>query len=280
MDLVGQTLDIYRICEPLGSGMTATVYRAVIEGTLRDVAVKVLQREVREDETFLKRFYREGMICAQINHPNLLRVYQVSDQNAEIQYIVTDLIVGVNLSQFLTGNPMTCPELAVLLTLPVLKGLFALHERGVVHRDIKPDNIMVDWSKKRVVITDLGLAQPLDGSRLSVVGQIVGSIAFMAPERMRDAPFDHRVDIWSVGTILYYLATGAFPFDAESQDEFVRRVLKAQVKPPSEVNPAVAPELERVILGCLAGDPNARYDSAQKIRDDLERHLRELEIGE
>ncbi|MCA9519757.1 MAG: protein kinase, partial [Myxococcales bacterium] len=223
---------------------------------------------------FLKRFHREGAITSSLNHPNILRVYEVSDPHDSLHYLVTDLVVGINLDQFLQVNRLHCPELALILMLPVLKGLQALHEKDVVHRDIKPENIMVDWVRKRLTITDLGIAQPLDASRLSSFGTLVGSVAFMAPERLKKKKWDHRVDIWAFGTILYWMCTYRFPFDARSEEEMIRQIVSGSLPAPSEVNPMISPHLERVILRCLERDVQKRYPDAREIRRELEVELR------
>ena len=274
VDLTGKQVGNYQVQERLGKGATATVYRAVQTGTRKEVALKVLHDDLKSDGTFLKRFHREGRISAQLNHPTILRVHDISDPDAALQYIVTDLIVGINFEQYLATNPIPCPEVAIVLLLPVLKGLGALHANGIVHRDIKPENLMVDWIRKTVMITDLGIAQPLDASRLSIMGTLVGSLAYMAPERLRDVSWDHRVDIWAFGTMLYQAACRQFPFAAQTRNEMVRVILGAKCTPPASVNAMISPQLDAIIRRCLEPKPEKRYADVAEIRRDLEAELR------
>lgn len=279
VDFIGKELDQFVIQQELGAGATATVYRAFIKGTRKEVAVKVLHDDVMKNPTFLKRFHREARLCMAIDHPNVLKVHSVADATAPVQYIVTDLIVGINLGQFLTANEILCPELAVLLILPVLKGLSALHDKGIVHRDIKPANIMVDWVRKRLTITDLGIAQPMDASRLTSIGMLIGSLAFMAPERLKDDKWDHTVDIWAAGTILYWMITKRLPFDANSRKGLIKSIISGRFNGARSLNPMVANELNDVLSLCLRPDPKARYQWATKVRRDLEKFLREQGIS-
>jgi eukaryotic-like serine/threonine-protein kinase len=270
--VVGQTLGHYRIVEKIGAGGMGEVYRARDEHLARDVALKVLPEGAFADELARKRFRKEALALSRLNHPNIETVYDFSTQDG-IDFLVMEYVSGLTLQHQLSLSVL--PEKEVLrLGAQVARALEEAHEHGVIHRDLKPGNILVT-PKGQVKVLDFGLAElmeptdePLE-TAASTKSSIVtgGTLRYMAPEILRGQAADARSDIWSMGVVLYEMATGSPPFEATTNVELISAILRDDAEPlPAHISPVV----RTVICKCLAKEPSQRYQHAGEIRASLE----------
>ena len=267
----------YRLDEQVGQGGMAVVWRGFDTQLRRIVAVKVSHPHLHAREDIRRRFDREAQAVARLHHPHILDVYDFSGLSAEPSYLVTEFIRGRTLREFAEGTVFDPPELAAACLLPIAEALEHAHAAGVVHRDLKPENVMVREDGV-VKLTDFGIAALLDpGEKFTMTGSILGSPAHLAPETIEGKPADPRSDLFSFGTILYWLSCGELPFQAPSPAALLRAILDGKLKDPRAVRPAVSDAQAKVILRCLERDPSRRYQSAAEVRGELEVLL--LEAG-
>ena len=273
--LVGQTLGHYRILEQIGAGGMGVVYRAHDEQLDRDVAIKVLPSGLLADDGVRKRFRKEALSLAKLNHPNIATVFEFGSQDG-IDFLVTEYIPGVTLDAKLAAGTLTEQEVARLGT-QLAEGLEAAHQQGVVHRDLKPGNVRLT-PDGRLKILDFGLARLMpDASEigltvtLSQSQEVTGTLPYMAPEQLRGEPLDFRSDIYSSGAVLYEMATGRRPFEDELSALLTDNILHKPPPPPGQFNPALSPRLEGIVLKCLEKELENRYQSAKELGDDLRR---------
>jgi Tol biopolymer transport system component len=273
--MVGRTLGHYRIVERVGVGGMGEVYRAHDEHLIRDVAIKVISPGSIGDQAARKRFRLEAFALSKLNHPNIGTVFDFNTQEG-VDFLVMEYIPGVTLKDRIAGGPLPEKEIAHL-GLQLAEGLAAAHLRGVVHRDLKPGNIMIT-PDSRVKILDFGLAKladPLgrtdrkDHSTTSQPG--AGTLAYMAPEQLCGKAIDHRADIYSAGTVLFEMATGRHPFQNPVVGSLVEDVLHRLPVPPSQLRSGISSRLEEIILKCLEKDPEDRYQSSRDLLIDLRR---------
>lgn len=304
MSLMDHTqLGPYLVLAPLGAGGMGEVYRALDTRLDREVAIKVLPAEVADQPDRVQRFEREARAVGSLNHPNVMAIYDVGRWENH-SYLVTELLEGHSLADLMRESTPS-PRRTVDLALQVARGLGAVHARGLVHRDLKPDNVFVT-REGRVKLLDFGLAKAvpmmdpdlLDGdsptlpgrpAELTEAGMVLGTVAYMSPEQVRGLPADARSDIFSFGAMLYEILSGRKPFEGPSIVETMNAILKED--PPALVVPKgeLPPALERLVLHCLEKDPINRFQSAQDLAFDLEsltlgssgaaRHLAEAAPG-
>jgi len=264
----GKTIGSYQIAEEIGRGGAATVYRAHQPQLERWVAVKILQEEAGGKE-FLARFRREAKAIAALRHPNILTIYDYGEEGG-IAYIVMEYVAGGTLESQLTGQPMDWPDVATLV-LPVGRALAYAHSQGIVHRDVKPANILLprpDWP----LLADFGLVKLLGRKQgITQPGISIGTPAYFAPEQAGGGEVDHRSDIYGLAVVLYELLTGSLPFEADSPVEMMIRRMHEPPRPPRSLNPRVTPQLETVIMRALARDPDARHSTMKAFVNDLAR---------
>lgn len=273
--MIGQTLGHYRIVEQIGEGGMGVVYRARDERLDRDVAIKVLPAGTLADDAARKRFHKEALALARLNHPNIATVYDF-DTQAGVNFLVTEYIPGVNVSDKLASGPLAEKEV-VRLGGQLAEGLSAAHEQQVVHRDLKPSNLRVT-PDARLKILDFGLAKlllptgdPVRTRSISETQGISGTLPYMAPEQLSGESPEARSDLYSAGNVLYEMATGQRPFREELLSRLTDAILHQLPVPPRALNPRMSPELERIILKCLEKEPEDRYQSAQELGIDLRR---------
>lgn len=276
--MVGRQLSRYRIVEEVGSGGMAVVYRGLDTSLDREVAVKVLHPHLAGKEESRRRFSREAQAVAKLHHRNILEIYDFSGADTPESFIITEFIRGQTLRQLAEKHPLRPPEVAAMAVHELADALQAAHESGVIHRDIKPENVMIreDGCLK---LTDFGIAKLLDrDEKMTLTGALVGSPAHMAPEIIEGDEAGPEADIFSLGTILYWLCTGKLPFFASNTTATLKKILDAEYDDPRMVNPAVSDGIADIIAKCLARDPRARFPSAGALRDALAAQLRELGI--
>jgi serine/threonine-protein kinase len=257
----------YRVLNRLGSGGMADVYCAEDLQLGRKVALKLLYRRFAEDAEFVERFRREASSAAGLQHPNVVGVYDRGEEDGT-QYIAMEYLDGRTLKDIVRTEGPLAPERAVDLVEQVLRAARFAHKRGIIHRDLKPHNVIVD-SEGRAKVTDFGIALA-GASDMTQTGSIMGTAQYLSPEQAQGQPVDARSDLYSVGIMLYELLTGQVPFDGDSAVSIALKQVSATPVPPSQLNPAVSPALERAVLRALAKDPEDRPADAESFARELE----------
>ncbi len=276
--LIGALFDgRYKIIKKLGAGGMATVYLAEDQELGRRIAIKILNAKHASDTQFVERFRREASSAAGLSHPNIVQIYDRG--NAEgTYYIAMELIDGRSLKELVVQRGPSPILVAVNYGRQILAALRFAHRNGVVHRDIKPHNVLVD-DEGRIKVTDFGIARA-GASEMTEVGSIIGTAQYLSPEQARGAPVDDRSDLYSVGVLLYELLTGEAPYNGDTPVEIAMKHLSAVPEPPSAKRPEVPPELDAVVLRALAKSPDDRYQSAEEMDADLNAISKGLEISE
>lgn len=264
----GRKIGSYEIAEEIGRGGMSVVYRAYQRPLDRWVVIKMLDM-VGADANFLVRFRQEAKAIAALRHPNILTVYDYGEEQG-IAYIVMEYAPGGTLKDMLTGQPMEWPDAATLV-IPVGRALAYAHSQGIIHRDVKPANILLakpDWP----LLADFGLVKLLGGQRgITRPGVSIGTPAYISPEQALGEEVDHRTDVYSLALVLYELLVGQVPFASGSPIETMLRRIHEEPKPPSLLNPNISPSLERVIMRALTRDRQARYSTMEAFVNDLAR---------
>jgi len=257
--LVGQEIESYRVEKLLGAGGMGEVYLARDTKLDRMVALKVLPWHFVADADRLGRFQREARALSSLNHPNLVTIYEVGEANG-LHFIAMELVEGRTLS--LVRDKFTVKDLLGIVA-QVAEALGAAHQSGIIHRDIKPDNVMVRPDGYAKVL-DFGLVkltevEPVSGAANTQLGVAMGTLAYMSPEQASGEPVDHRTDIWSLGVVLYELATGRKPFTSETRQATIHAILSAQPTPATTVDANLPPDLDRILNKALDKDRVLRY---------------------
>jgi serine/threonine protein kinase len=259
-DLTGKQFGSYQIVAPLGEGGMAAVYKAYQPAMERYVALKVLPRHFAEDAQFVSRFQREAKLVAQLQHPHILPVFDYGQAN-DYTYIVMPFVQSGTLADTLKGQPQALPRIRQIIS-QIGDALNYAHTRGLIHRDVKPSNVLVDESGN-CLLTDFGLARMVEASvNLTTSGAIMGTPAYMSPEQGSGQKIDARSDIYSLGIILYEMATGRVPFRAETPIAVVFKHIQDPLPSASLVNPELPEAVELVILKALSKKPEDRYQTA------------------
>ena len=270
---VGATLGRYRIVATLGHGAMATVFRARDPQLGRDVALKVMGMAHAARGGASERFRREAHAVAALRHPGIVEIYDFVDATEnEPAYIVAELITGPTLRKLMEkAGGRLLPEIAALIALPLAEALTVAHDRGVVHRDVKPDNVMIESTGKssRVVLTDFGIAHMTGMETMTATGALVGSPAYMSPEQSRGHEVGPATDLWSLGTMLYEMVTGLVPFGGKDPYTVIAAILHGKFRAPSRIAATVGPDLEAMILRCLKINPAERYAGTAALAADL-----------
>ncbi len=260
----------YRIEEELGRGGMAKVFKGTDTVLGREVAIKILAPQFAEDPSFVDRFRREAQAAARLNHPNLVGVYDTGSDDG-MHFIVMEYVDAKTLADYLAGGSRIMPERAVELAEAVCDALAVAHAQGVIHRDIKPGNVMVTRAGE-VKVTDFGIARITSSAdTLAQTAAVLGTAAYLSPEQAQGLQVDVRSDLYSLGVVLYEMVAGRPPFTGDSAFAVASQHVHEQPIPPSKLNPDVTPALDAVIMRALAKNPVNRYASAQEFRADLER---------
>jgi serine/threonine-protein kinase len=269
MSLVGRQIGRYRIVEQLGQGGMSVVYKGIDTALDREVAVKVLHPHLAQRPESRKRLEREAKAVARLRHPNILEVYDYANENVPEAFIVTELIRGRTLREFISTESLQPPEIAAMVVHEIACALAHAHETGVLHRDLKPENVMVreDGVLK---LMDFGIAKILDrDEKMTMTGALVGSPAHMAPEIIEGEEAGAEADVFSLGTMLYLFATGKLPFTAPNTTATLKKILDGVYDDPRQFVPTVSDELAEIIATCLQRQPANRFTTAAAMRDAL-----------
>lgn len=269
----GKRLDgRYEIHEIIGVGGMAVVYRAYDTIDDRTVAVKILKDEFSQNAEFLRRFRNESKAIAVLSHPNIVKVYDVSIGD-QIQYIVEEYIDGITLKEYLDQQKQIKWKEAIHFVVQILRALEHAHGKGIVHRDIKPQNIML-LQDGTIKVTDFGIARFSHNETRTMTDKAIGSVHYIAPEQARGDFTDEKTDIYSVGVMLYEMLTGRLPFEADNAVSVAIMQLQTDPKPPREINPDIPEGLEEITLKAMQKDPEQRYQSAADMLRDIEEFRR------
>src|SRR5512133_887495 len=258
----------YRIIRKLGAGGMANVYLAEDQELGRRVAIKILDDRHAADDSFIERFRREAKNAAGLSHPNIVSIYD-RGRAEDTYYIAMEYLDGRSLKELIVGRGPAPVKVAIDYARQILAAVGFAHRHGIVHRDIKPHNVLVG-GEGRIKVTDFGIARS-GASQMTEVGSIIGTAQYLSPEQARGAPVDQTSDLYSVGVVLYEMLTGQVPFTGDTPLEIAMKHLSEVPTPPSELRPEVPHDLDSVVLRALAKDPSERYQSAEEMDADLAR---------
>lgn len=261
----------YKILDSVGGGGMANVYLARDMILERDVAVKVLRPDISNDEEFIRRFHREAQAATSLNHPNIVSIYDVGEDE-QIFYIVMEYIDGSTLKQYIQKNGPLSNEESVNIMLQLTSAISHAHENQIVHRDIKPQNILIDENGV-VKVTDFGIAVALSSTTITQTNSFLGSVHYLSPEQARGGMATKKSDIYSLGIVMFELITGRLPFFGESAVSIAIKHLQNDTPSPKRWNPYIPQSLENIILKSTAKDSFYRYDNVEALQEDLRTSL-------
>ena len=276
MNIIGRTIaNRYEIISKTGVGGMATVYIAKDKVLNRNVAVKVLKDEFITDEEFVKRFNSEAQAAASLTHPNIVSIYDVGNEG-DIYYIVMELVRGKTLKQIITEEGALPWKWSVNIAMQIASALETAHKNNIVHRDIKPHNIIIteDGVAK---VTDFGIAKAVSNSTITAFGTTIGSVHYFSPEQAKGGYTDAKSDIYSLGVVMYEMLTGKVPFDADTSVSVALKHMQENPKPPMEINENIPKAVNDIILKAMEKEPMARYQTATSMLRDLSRALKDPE---
>jgi len=272
---IGQVFDNrYRIDKIIGVGGMAVVFDAYDTVALRPVAIKMLRDEISNEMLSVKRFINESKAVAMLDHPNIVKIFDVQVKDG-LKYIVMEKIEGTTLKNFMNKKGKLPLQATLHIAEQVLSALQHAHSKGIIHRDIKPQNIML-LSSGKVVVTDFGIAKLPNADTVTIADKAIGTVFYISPEQASGKPIDRRSDIYSFGVMLYEMITGKLPFTAEAPVTVALMHVNNKPKPPSEIEPEIARGLEQIILCAMEKDPNMRFQSAGQML----KYIKELRANE
>lgn len=266
--MIGRTLgNRYELVEKIGSGGMSFVYKARCSLLNRYVAVKVLRPEFTSDENFVKKFRQESQAAASLSHQNIVSIYDVGD-DGDTYYIVMEYIEGKTLKQLIREKGRLEPRHAAEIAQQICRALVHAHRNHIVHRDIKPHNILV--TKDGIAkVTDFGIARAVTSSTVTNTGSVIGSVHYFSPEQARGGYIDEKSDLYSLGIVLYEMVTGRVPFEGESPISIALKHIQETVTPPAEIVQGIPAGLEQIIMKAVQKDPISRYERAEQMQADL-----------
>ena len=262
--------DRYEILEKIGSGGMSDVYKAKCHKLNRLVAIKVLKSEFTSDATFVSKFKMEAQAAAGLSHPNIVNIYDVVDEG-DIHFIVMELVEGITLKSYITKKGHLEVKEAIGIAIQVASGIEAAHEQHIIHRDIKPQNMLISMDGK-VKVADFGIARAVSSQTMNAA-TVVGSVHYISPEQARGGYSDERSDLYSLGITMFEMVTGHVPFEGDNTVTVALAHLEDPMPDPRTLNPEVSPSLARIILKCTEKRPERRYPSAAAVISDLRRAL-------
>lgn len=261
--------DRYEILEQIGTGGMSDVYKAKCHKLNRYVAIKVLKKEFSEDRVFVSKFRAEAQSAAGLAHPNIVNVYDVGDEDG-IYYIVMELVEGITLKKYIEKRGRIPYKEAVSIAIQVAKGMEAAHSHHIIHRDIKPQNIIISKDGK-VKVTDFGIAKAATSSTIN--SSAMGSVHYISPEQARGGYSDERSDIYSFGVTLFEMVTGIVPFDGDSTVSVAVRHIQEEIPVPSTVAENIPVSIDKIILKCTQKKTERRYQTVSELMADLKKSL-------
>ncbi|MCK6256963.1 Stk1 family PASTA domain-containing Ser/Thr kinase [Fictibacillus sp. KIGAM418] len=261
----------YKLLEVIGDGGMAIVYRAKDLILDRDVAVKILRSEFSDDEEFIKRFRREAEAATSLAHPHIVSIFDVGEEN-NVYFIVMEYVKGKTLKQYIRDHGRLSVEESIQIIRQIASGMVAAHEHGIIHRDIKPHNILID-ENGLAKVTDFGIALAITSATITHTNSVLGSVHYFSPEQARGGVANAKSDIYSLGVVLFEMLTGRVPFTGESPVSVALKHLQEEVPEPRKINPEIPQSVENIILKALTKNPVYRYDSALEMMDDLDTAL-------
>ena len=272
-------LEKYEVLDEIGHGGMATVYRARDSSLDRFVALKVLHPHLQRTSEARARFTREAKSVAKLRHPHILEIYDYSGEGSDETYIAAELLTGPTLKDFVLARKQLPPEIAACLALQLADALGEAHAKGIIHRDVKPENVLIH-EDRCVKLTDFGIAHMVDTHTFTATGQILGSPGHMAPEQVEGGSCDARSDVFSLGTVLYFCATGTLPFVGRNPHHLLKLLLGGEYPDPLRLNPAIGADLAGIMNKAMARDPADRYQSASEMSESLRAFLAEMGIDD
>ncbi|MFU8878177.1 MAG: serine/threonine-protein kinase, partial [Wenzhouxiangellaceae bacterium] len=266
----------YRILEVLGAGGMGTVYSAHDETLNLDIALKVLSDRLADEPAALERFRQEIRLARQVSHPNVVRIHDIG-ADGDLLFMTMDQVPGQTLVNRLADGPLA-PPVAVGIAIQLAKALGEAHRHDIIHRDVKPSNVLVDGDD-RAWLTDFGVARAVHQQRLTEAGQTIGTVAYMAPEQIRGEAVDARTDIYALGLTLWQMLTGKTPLTGETENETIARRINTAATGTLPGEDSVPPVIRRIVRRCLEPDPKHRYPDAGALVDDLTRGTVQVNRG-
>lgn len=268
----------YEIISRIGGGGMALVYKGHDMLLHRKVAVKVLRQQFVHDDEFIHRFRREAQSAASLSHPNVVSIYDVGKED-DIHYIVMEYVEGKTLKDLIQERAPLPVEEAVHIAAQIADALEHAHQNQIIHRDIKPHNILIG-KNGRIKVTDFGIARAVTSTTITYTGSVIGSVHYFSPEHAKGVMTGEKSDIYSLGIVLYEMLTGELPFTGESPISVALKHLQDKVKPPKDINPVIPQSLENIILRSMTKDPAGRYSSIKPLLEDLDSCLDPRRINE
>ena len=268
MNLIGKMLNNrYEILEKIGNGGMATVYKAKCHVLNRYVAIKILKDEFTTDSDFIKRFNTEAQSAASLTHPNIVQIYDVCNED-NLYYIVMELIQGKTLKEIIAEDGILSWKWSINIAIQIASALETAHKNNIIHRDIKPHNIIIteDGIAK---VTDFGIAKAVSNSTITAFGTTIGSVHYFSPEHARGGYTDAKSDLYSLGIVMYEMLTGRVPFDADTPVSVALKQVQEEPTDPMKYNPNIPISVDRIILKAMQKDPNFRYQNATEMLQDL-----------
>lgn len=268
---VGQVFDSrYKITKILGVGGMAVVFEAFDTKLNRIVALKMLKDEIANDSQSVKRFINESKAVSMLSHPNIVSIYDVSVKD-NLKYIVMEKVDGITLKSYMTQKGVLSLSETLNFTEQILRALEHAHSKGIIHRDIKPQNIML-LKNGRIKVTDFGIAKLPNAETVTMTDKAIGTVFYISPEQASGRPIDQRSDLYSLGVLMYEMVTGRLPFNAESPVSVALMQVNSQAKPPREIMPSIPLGLEQIIMLCMEKSPELRFQNAAQML----RHLLQI----
>lgn len=272
-------LEKYEVLDEIGHGGMATVYRARDSSLDRLVALKVLHPHLQRTSEARARFTREAKSVAKLRHPHILEIYDYSGEASDETYIAAELLTGPTVKDFVLAHKHTPPEIAACIALQLTDALREAHDKGIIHRDVKPENVLIH-EDRCVKLTDFGIAHMVDTHTFTATGQILGSPGHMAPEQIESGDCDERSDVFSLGTVLYFCATGRLPFVGRNAHHLLKLLLDGDYPDPLRLRPAIGGELATMMTRALSRRPDERYQSAAEMSSELRSFLQDMAVGD
>ncbi|AST92100.1 MULTISPECIES: Stk1 family PASTA domain-containing Ser/Thr kinase [Sutcliffiella] len=266
--LIGKRLNgRYKIEQVIGGGGMANVYLAHDMILNRDVAVKVLRLDYANDNDFIRRFRREAQSATSLDHPNIVSIYDIGEEN-DIYYIVMEYVKGQTLKQYIQQNAPVAFNKVVEIMDQLTSAIAHAHDNGIIHRDIKPQNILID-TEGNIKVTDFGIAMALSSTTITQTNSLLGSVHYLSPEQARGGIATKKSDVYAIGIVMFEMLTGSLPFSGESAVSIALKHLQSDTPSPKRWNPTIPQSLENIVLKSMAKDPLYRYESVDEMNDDI-----------